>query len=266
MRQKNGKLRFLILETRETRMNRKVLFFSVLLFSSVIFLGCGQSGEQKQESLSAVELALTADCIAQYHKTNGSAYLTQQQHSFNPTSGYFRMAAKEPTGNLHYTLLQNQYNESSKQKTHPLSDMPANFCTNALAAAIYYGFCAGGELLDTASLIAGENIKLEGRWYQPLETDWPKGSIAVKLLRSVETNHIELVQVEDFDNGLTWLLRSYNIRYCKELDKNLPMKIDVCDIRDGIASKELMIQFEYTDIKIAQIPGISADKKNLTAN
>jgi hypothetical protein len=241
-----------------------LLFTRFVLFGCVLFFGCSQPERHKQDSDLVIKPTLTADCMAQYYRANGSAYMTRQQHGFNPIAGYFQMTAQEPTGNTQYTLLKEKYTES-KQKTVALSDIPVSFCTQSLAAGIYYSFCAGGELLDTASL-SGENVKLEGKWYQPLTAAWPSGAITITLLRSLDTNRVELVRVDDSAKGTTWLLRNYNIRYSKELEKNLPRKIDVFDIRNGIASKQLMIQFEYSDIQITQNKNSAVGDTNLTAD
>ncbi|MCI0499019.1 MAG: hypothetical protein L0Y36_04990 [Planctomycetales bacterium] len=250
-------------------MKRSTLFLAGLfLFGCVIFLGCAQPSQSQQDAAAPVEPVLMADCIAQYHKANGSAYMTRQQHSFNPGEGYFQMTAQEPTGKQQYTLVREQFTESSP-KTAVLSDMPESFCTPMLAAALYYSFCAGGGLLDTASLVSEENVKLEGQWYQPLKTTWPNGSITITLLRSLDSNRTELIHIEDSAKGLVWLLKNYNPRYSKELEKNIPRKIDVFDIRDGVASKELMIQFEYIDIRVATGGGdedVPVEKTNLTAD
>jgi len=162
------------------------------------------------------------------------------------------MKALEPAGQLQFTLNKNQYSEI-KPKTAVLSDSPVSFCNAQLAAALFYSFCAGGDLLDTASLSSGEPIKLEGQWYQPLQTNWTNPPVVITLLRSLDTNRIELVGLDDADIGLSWLLRSYNLRYNKDLDKRIPRTIDVFDTRSGIASKQLMIQFDYKTVQSAQL-------------
>ena len=105
-------------------------------------------------------------------------------------------------------------------------------------------------------MASAENVKIEGRWYTPLTPEWP-GEIKLTLLQSLDTKRIELVRLEDVQAGLTWLIRAYNIRYSKELSKRLPRMIDVYDIRNGVASKELMIRFDYKDIQKVQKQEVS---------
>ena len=67
-----------------------------------------------------------------------------------------------------------------------------------------------------------------------------------------------MVQLEDPQEGLVWLINNYNLRYSKELSERLPRMIDVFDIRNGVASKELMIRFDYKDIRKAQAKDTSS--------
>lgn len=233
-------------------MIRSIIYGSVCLCFFILFIGCSQQSERISQDTSEIErAAIITDCIARYYKADGAAYITRQQHSFNPAAGYFQMKALEPSGQLQFTLNNNQYIEI-QPKTAALSDIPVSFCNANLAAALFYSFCAGGDLLDTASLSAGQPVKLEGQWYQPLKTNWSGSSAVITLLRSADTNRIELVELEDSAKGLSWLLRSYNLRYNKELDKRVPRTVDVFDTRSGIASKQLMIQFDYKDVQSAQ--------------
>jgi len=237
-------------EKRKTGMIRSTISSAVCL--CILFLGCSRQSAPISQDSTEIRTQISASCIARYYKTNGAVYITSQQHSFDPLTGYFQMKALEPAGQLQFTLNKNQYSEI-KPKTAVLSDSPVSFCNAQLAAALFYSFCAGGDLLDTASLSSGEPIKLEGQWYQPLQTNWPNPPVVITLLRSLDTNRIELVGLDDADSGLSWLLRSYNLRYNKDLDKRIPRTIDVFDTRSGIASKQLMIQFDYKTVQSAQL-------------
>lgn len=212
-----------------------------------LLTGCSQNQQETQDEPVAITASIRTDCIAHYYKTNASAYITQQQHGYNPSEGYFEAFATEPGGMIQCTLLKEDY-VSSGLKEHRLSDLPKSFGSKNLAVAVFYSFCAGGDLLETESMISAENIKIEGRWYELLKPEWPSG-IELMLLRAVDTKRIELVQLEDEQAGLTWLLKNYNTRYSKELSKRIPRTIDVFDIRNGVASKELMIRFDYKDIR-----------------
>jgi hypothetical protein len=222
-----------------------------LLIASVVvgllLTGCSRNQEGTQDEQVVVAASIRTDCIVHYYKTDGSAYITQQQHGYNPSEGFFEACSTEPGGVIQCTLFKEDYT-SSGLKEHRLSDLPKSFGSKNLVIALFYSFCAGGDLLETESMTSAANVKIEGRWYEPLKPEWPS-EINLTLLRAVDTERIELVRLEDKQAGLTWLFKSYNTRYSKELSKRIPRTIDVFDIRDGVASKELMIRFDYKDIQ-----------------
>jgi hypothetical protein len=226
------------------------LLIASIIAVGLLLAGCSQSQQETQDEPVAVTAAITTDCIVHYYKTNASAYITQQQHGYNPSGGFFQAISNEPGGMIQCSLLKEDY-ESTGLKQTRLSDLPNSFGSKNLAVAIFYSFCAGGGLLDTETMTAAENIKIEGQWYTPLTPQWPS-EIRLTLLRSLDTKRIEKVLLEDEQEGLFWLIVNYNLRYNKEISKRLPRMIDVFDIRNGVASKELMIRFDYKDIRRAQ--------------
>ena len=226
------------------------LLIASMVVMGLLLSGCGQNQQETTEEPVAVTAAITTDCIVHYYKANASAYITRQQHGYNPSAGFFHAVSTEPTGTVQCSLLKDDY-DSSDQKQQVLSDLPATFWSKNLAVAVYFSFCAGGGLLETDSMLSGENVKIEGQWYTPLTPQWPSG-VSLTLLRSLDTKRIEMVQLKDEKEGLSWQVMNYNTRYSKELSERLPRVIDVFDIRNGVASKELMIRFDYKDIQKAQ--------------
>ncbi len=231
------------------------LLIASIIAVGLLLAGCSQSQQETQDEPVAVKAVITANCIVHYYKTNASAYITQQQHGYNPSDGYFEAVSNEPGGMIQCTLQKDDY-QSSGLKQQRISDLPNAFGNKDLAVVVFYSFCAGGGLLETESMIAGENVKIEGQWYTPLKPQWPSG-ITLTLLQSLDTKRIEMVQLEDEQEGLSWLIKNYNMRYSKELSERLPRMIDVFDIRNGVASKELMIRFDYKDIRKSQTQDIS---------
>ena len=224
------------------------LLIGFLVVVGLMLPGCVQSRQENQiyEPVS-VSGTIAADCIVQYYKTNNSAYITQQKHWYNPSAGFLKVISEEPGGDIQFTLLDGKYT-SSDQKKHQLSDLPNSFGSKNLAVGLFYSFCAGSGLLKTDGMTSSDNIKIEGQWYKAWKLVQPSG-IDLTLLQSLDTKRIELVQLEDDRTGLLWLLRSYNFIYKKDLSDLCPEAIDVFDIRNGIASKELMIRFDYKNIQ-----------------
>ncbi|MHC5191015.1 MAG: hypothetical protein ACYSOP_02355 [Planctomycetota bacterium] len=221
-----------------------------VVLAGFLSVGCRQIQQNSPGESVAVEPSITADCIVQYFKANASAYITHQEHRFNPSEKFFQAVSTEPIGIVQCSLHGDVFT-SSGLKSKPLSDLPSSFWTRNLAAAVFYGFCGAGGLIETEAMASGDTIKIEGRWFRPLTPEW-SGGPKLKLLYALDSKQVELVFLEDAQNGLTWLVRGYNLRFDKELSTRLPRTIDVYDIRDGIASKELMIRFDYQDIQKAQ--------------
>lgn len=225
---------------------------ALILIVSLLTIGCQQgSGPSPQTPEDTGKGLIVAECIAGYYQQDQAPYLTQQSHAFNPNAGYLQITASEPTGTYTFTLNKNQFS-AAKEPTAFLSGLPASFVNQQLAVAIYYSFAAGAGLLDTTKLLPSDNVKIEGQWYQSL-TPSLFGHNTIRLYRNINTERIELVELlpsgsNDPKTGYKWLIRNYNLRYSRELKTLVPMKIDVFDTAKGVASKQLVIQFEYKQI------------------
>ena len=238
---------------------------TALLSALLLLGGCGQVLQQQQppQEMPVQTASVIADCVVNYFQKDNAPYITQQQHGFNPETGYLQIVAKEPTGQYKFTLNKGNFN-STKQLTPFLSGLSASFVNQSLATALFYSFTAGAGLLNTAGFETQEAVKIEGQWYQPSLPPRQSGNAMISLLKNLDTNRFELVelsqtQMKDSSPELEvitdtvtiqkkWLLRNYNYRYSKELDTLVPMKIDIFDIRNGLASKQLIIQIDYKSI------------------
>lgn len=226
---------------------RMLLWMTGYLVLSVLLTGCGQQKNEIQIETMAGNGLIQTDCIVNYFRSNGSSYMTRQQHGYNPSEFIFQSVSNEPIGVIECVLTREQFSYSGPQD-ESITDLPEEFWNKYLAASVFYGFCAGGGLLDISSMIAGDNVKIEGQWYRSYTPSWPSG-IEITVYQSLDNGRIERVKMIDAQHELAWMLESYNYRYSKELEKSLPRRIDVFDIAGGIASKSLMVRFDYTDIR-----------------
>lgn len=227
-------------------MQRKLIVIAACTF---LLFGCAPV-QPPLESISESAISgLVADCVAQYYKVDASPYVTQQQHRFIPDSGRLHVTATEPTGPVEYLLQQEQFTDTDR-KTAALSDLPESFFNQALATVVFYGMAAGGALLDTQKMISEQPVKIQGQWFKPFIPSWPKNNLSVVLLQNQDTAQFELITISE-PSGIKWIARCYNLRYSKELDTRLPRTIDVFDIRNGMASQELIVRFEYKRISAA---------------
>jgi len=209
--------------------------------------GCGRVLQQPTSETHTPKASIAADCIVNYFQKDGAPYITQQQHRFGPETRYLQIIAAEPSGTYHFTLTNDNYS-SSKKLTSFLSGLPASFVNEPLANAVFYSFTAGAGLLNTTQFETQETTKIEGQWYEPIQATENSSKIQVTVLRNRETNQVDLVKLQQSKDETLWLVKSYNYRYSKELDRLVPMKIDIFDIRNGLASKQLIIQIDYKSI------------------
>jgi hypothetical protein len=235
------------------RLPHKFLLFPFIGLFFVFGCSSVQTSDATTESSptapETTQTILAADSIVRYYKIDSSAYITQQQHKFIPSAGRLEVNSVEPTGQYQYRLEQNQFT-SPQKASKELSDLPASFFNQALATAVFYSLCAGGSLLDTGTMPSGEPLKIQGQWYTPLTPSWPKGQLTVTLLRNQSSSAIEWVKISDSSTGLEWMARNYNLRYNSDLKTRIPRTVDVFDIREGIASKSLIVKFEYKDVRL----------------
>lgn len=225
------------------------LWIVLVVVTGLLVTGCTESEQIQPVQTDQPETTLTinANCIAHYYKSDSSAYITEQKHVFIPSEGAFSSVSQEPTGTVICSLNKEEY-QSSEAAVESLSDMPQEFWDKYLASSVFYGFCASGSLLDVSSMKIGEKVKMEGQWYQSYTPAWPT-QFEITLLKSLATDRVELVKMEDPTEELTWLLRFYNHRYSRTLERSLPRTVDVFNIHSGLASKVLMIRFDYKNIQ-----------------
>ena len=220
----------------------------VLMGLMVITQGCQQ--EIKQAQTISIRPFIKTDCIVNYIRKDKAPYITRQQLGFNPAVGYLEIIAQEPTGLYHFTLTKEKFT-SEKQPSVFLSGLPASFVNQDLATCVFYSFLSGAGILETDSFASSENpIKLEGQWYKPIRTPWPNESVQITLLRNLNTNRIDRVELDNQKSDVRWMTIIYNYRYSNELNTMVPRKIDIFDIQDGLASKKLIIQFDYKSVLI----------------
>ncbi|MDH4202312.1 MAG: hypothetical protein OEV87_05420 [Phycisphaerae bacterium] len=225
-----------------------VFLIAITVALNVTLTGCNRQARQKgPDEMTSAQAAMEADCVVHYFKSNGSAYMTRQQHRFNPEAGFFEASSMEPTGKVKCSLVRDSYN-SSGQEQKSLSDLPDSFWNKNLATALFYSFCAGGEILNTGSMVAGEDVKIEGQWYKSFKPAWPT-DVDVIILRSLASARVERIELTDPQDDVSWMIRCYNCRYSAGMEKSVPRTIDVYDTENGVASKKLMIRFDYKDIR-----------------
>lgn len=218
---------------------------AAVLMAALGVAGCGQVARHEADD-AAVDRRDCIDtrCVVSYQQ-GPSPYWTDQRQRFCPSSVFFEAWGTEPEGAYRATLSRGQFSASGLDGAM-MQALPGGLMRAPLAEAVYYGFTAGAGFVPTG-MAPLEPVRIEGQRYEAFGVNGGSGRV-VTLYKNAVTGQIELVRVAD-GGGLDWMARSYNPRYNERFGRMIPRKMDVFDIRQGIASKKLLVQFDYVDVR-----------------
>lgn len=209
--------------------------------------GCGHSMQQPSEAAAQPTRndCIETRCVVAYQKDN-SPYWTDQQQWFCPSSVVLDIQGTEPEGAYSAAFRRGKFS-STGIKGDYMKALPAGLMNAALAELLYYSFTAGAGF-EPAAMTPIETTSIQGQRYEAFKLGNVGAGRTVTLYKNAATGLLELVQITEH-NGPTWMARSYNPRYHDRLKRMIPRKIDIFDIQQGIASKKLLIQFDYIDVR-----------------
>lgn len=209
--------------------------------------GCGPSAERSvEETTVRQDDCIETRCVAAYHK-DGTPYWTDQRHRFCPSSALFEAWGAEPEGAWRGSFTNGHFSSAGLDGAFETS-LPAGLMNAALSELVYYSFTAGAGFTPDA-MTATESIPIEGQRYEAFQVGTSGGAgRTLTLYKNADTGLIELVRITEA-KGVDWLARSYNPRYNDRFTRLIARKIDVFDVRQGISAKQLLIQFDYIDVK-----------------
>jgi hypothetical protein len=209
--------------------------------------GCGASAERGvEETTVRQEDCIETRCVAAYHK-GGTPYWTDQRHRFCPSSVLFEAWGTEPEGAWRGSFNKGQFSKTGLDGAFEKS-LPAGLMNAALAELVYYSFTAGAMFMPPG-VTATESVPIEGQRYEAFQVGTSGGpGRTLTLYKNADTGLVELVRITG-TKGVDWLARSYNPRYNDRFKRMIARKIDVFDVRQGISAKQLLVQFDYIDVK-----------------
>jgi hypothetical protein len=208
--------------------------------------GCGASAERSvEETTVRRDDCIETRCVAAYHK-GGAPYWTDQRHRFCPSSVLFEAWGTEPEGAWRGSFNKGQFSKTGLDGAFEKS-LPAGLMNAALAELVYYSFTAGAGFTP-AEVTATESVRIEGQRYEAFEKGQSGKGRTLTLYKNADTGLIEVVRISESRGG-EWLARAYNPRYNDRFKRNICRTIDVFDVRQGISAKQLLIQFDYIDVK-----------------
>lgn len=219
--------------------------YGIMVAAAVLIAGCSTvKPEQSEQTAFKRENCIETRCVVTYHQA--APYWTEQHQRFCPQSQFMEAWGTEPEGTWCCTYENGQYSKSGLARPF-MKSLPAGLMNAELAALLYTSFTLGSGF-EPLSMTPGPVVGIEGRQYESFQLAARVDSPTITAYRNRVSGRIELVRLTD-GKEIDWLAQSYNLRFHARLNRMIPRKIDIFDIRDGIPSKKLLIEFDYIDIQ-----------------
>jgi len=218
----------------------------VVATAAMMMAGCATvNRQQSDETAVQRQDCIETRCVVTYH-LNDSPYWTDQRQRFCPASVVMDAWGTEPEGTWRCTYNKGQFSSSGLNRTY-MKSLPAGLMNAMLAELLYMSFTAGGGF-EPAGLTPGESVGIEGRRYESFRLGRVGAGHTLTVYQNVATGRMELLRLTD-GKDIDWLAQSYNLRFNARLNRMMPRKIDIFDMRQGIAAKKLLIEFDYIDVQ-----------------
>ena len=117
--------------------------------------------------------------------------------------------ASEPGSNLICKLYKGDFSKEVLGREQV--DLPISLCEKALMQSLWASVTAGCGFLDESAGTVSETIKIEGRWYEPMElAKKVSHSFQTTVYRNADSSRIDMVEVSDPESGIVLTAKSYN--------------------------------------------------------
>ncbi len=241
-----------------TKRYRMIMF---LLISPVFFHvpGCqrylekqtsadGAGPAEEAPKVCGIGESIAAQCVVSFYSGNGSKYISEQRHMICPVSETITILADEPQGSFIWELSGDNF--GILKGTARSGSVPKAGINRAMAKIILTSLLAGGGFTLESEGLRLDPAKIDGQWYQPIEFRLgPSNSWAwLRLFQNMDSMKIDMVKLEDAEQKIILIARSYNYRWIGEIGKSLPTKIDVFSTDNKGFLLQRLLQIDYQRI------------------
>jgi hypothetical protein len=223
-----------------------------------VFAGCRDSALTTPRSSDA-GVAVTqrggiiaADCIVTFFSDrNDGVYFSTQRHRIDPESKAIVINAREPQGEFSWRLWAGGYQTSIPPAG--LDTAPAAVIDRDVVRAIVTCFAASAGYYDLGSEQQPDMVKIDGRWYRPLELPRTKEDAPrVTLYLVPNEGRIDMVRVASAAGDRVVTAHGYNNRWLKEAGRYVPTKIDVFAGVPDAAQADRILQVNYQSFEMSK--------------
>jgi len=195
---------------------------------------------------------IAAQCVVSFYSGNGSKYISEQRHMICPVSETITILADEPQGSFIWELSGDIFQILKGKGTAGTGSAPKAGINRAMAKIILTSILAGGGFTLESEGLRLDPAKIDGQWYQPIEfrLALPNSWAWLRLFQNMDSMKIDMVQLEDAEQKIILIARSYNYRWIGEIDKSLPTKIDVFSADNKGFPLQRLLQIDYQQIEV----------------
>lgn len=172
------------------------------------------------------------DCVVTFYNQDGSFYLTEQHHEIAPWSNSIRISAIEPHGRFVWELSGDTLSTLESADSYPVRD--TRYEMRDVIYAILNITTAPARFLDESVLFTkiSEPVKVEGRWYHPIErasifTVRGPGWSKVVFYQNTGSSLVDMIWHADFEREKFLMVRGYDYRELEKGGVLVPAKIEL---------------------------------------
>lgn len=183
---------------------------------------------------------ISGDCVVTAYDKNDGKYFTTQTHEIFEQPVTIVVTATEPEGDITWALSEGKYETASAEQLEYL------LCNRQIASAILSLHLASGGLFGDLNGVELEPVRLDGKWYNPLEV---RGhgveSDRIILFRGPNMMRVERVTVADVSGKNAFTAQGHDLRIFKDSGISIPGKIDVFSTGKDGETEALVLQIDY---------------------
>ena len=224
----------------------KSIDFTVPDFVSAAFEVTG--GRQTWTDTQSFQL----DCVVTFYKQDGSFYLTEHKYRVEPWSDSIWISACEPQYKFVWHLSDEQF--SIFEGAERTSALPVALDAQHFAEAVLNITTTPARFLDQSfSFTVGANpVKIEGRWYHPIERNripasdlshWSK----VVFYQDRDTSLVDMVWFAAAGEEKFLMVRGYDYDKTQKGSILVPSKIEIFETNAQHTSQRKVVKIDYPD-------------------
>ncbi len=212
-------------------------------FASAAFEAAG--GRQAWTNTQTFQL----DCVVTFYKQDGSFYLTEHKYRIEPWSNSIWISACEPQYKFVWHLSDEQF--SIFEGAERASTLPFALDAHHFAEAVLNITTAPARFLDRPfKFTEGPNpVKIEGRWYHPIERNrilvsdlsyWTK----VVFYQDRDTSLVDMVWFAAAGEEKFLMVRGYDYDKAKKQGVSVPAKIEIFETDAAARLQQRLVKID----------------------